>query len=60
MAQDINLHLRKTPKGLENEEDEQEFKNESKARSHAFWGSYHVDQCVTSLPLVTTAYLTLT
>lgn len=44
MAQDINLHLGKTRKAPDDDEQELEFKSEAQARLYAFWGSYHFNQ----------------
>lgn len=48
MAVDLELHLRPTKKrraaGAVTEEEEEEANKEGQARSHAFWGCFHVDQ----------------
>ena len=44
MAQDINLHLRRRPKPPQNAKEADEAGNEERARLHAFWGCFHVDQ----------------
>lgn len=48
MAVDLELHLRPTKKrkaqAAQSDEEEEERKKEGEARSHAFWGCFHVDQ----------------
>ena len=44
MAVDLNLHLKRHPKPANTSEEEQESMKEAKARTHAFWGCFHVDQ----------------
>lgn len=43
MALDINLHLRKNNRMMADTQGVEELKNESRARAHAFWGSFHAD-----------------
>lgn len=44
MAVDLNLQLRRHPKPANNADEEQESIHEAQARTHAFWGCFHVDQ----------------
>lgn len=45
MSIDLGLHLRQTYQNdIAPEDDHEKHANEFKARSHAFWGAYHVDQ----------------
>jgi len=47
MAVDLELHLRPVKqKKQESHEEEQEYQKEAEARTHAFWGCFHVDQSV--------------
>lgn len=46
MAVDLNLQLKRHPKPNSNLELQQEAANENQARTHAFWGCFHVDQYV--------------
>ncbi|KAB8337010.1 hypothetical protein FH972_021314 [Carpinus fangiana] len=50
MAIDIDLHLKRAFRDIEDPEKRQEAQNERKARCHAFWGAFHVDQ-ITSFTL---------
>ena len=44
LAMDLNLHLKRQPRPNQNIEEVQGLLSESKARSHSFWGCFHVDQ----------------
>ena len=46
MAQDRNLHLRRTVSPPKDQNSDNELLNEMDARLHAFWGCYHIDQSV--------------
>lgn len=61
MAVDIGLHrvLKSNIATLRDSQDDEETQNEEKARNHAFWGCFHVDQYVGHIDLPDLTDLTL-